>query len=194
MKRIYAAFALAGLLLSSVRPGAAEDIRLVNFTLFLRDDTVLSLGGKDRRLAGGESAFDIVVYEKDGESFKETRRIEWPKIAREVYAIDLINANLLVYDRAKLLLTGQDGTREVIAHGSLRRTDGGPLKDLYFSQFNRIADRWTRRSIPIERVKKVVLGATRLMVNTDNGTLYPPDYRFDPYTGAPLAESAIEAD
>jgi hypothetical protein len=59
-----------------------------------------------------------------------------------VYSIDLINANLLVYERAK----------------------------------------------------KVVLGATRLMVNPDNGTLYPSDYRFDPYTGTSLAESAIEAD
>jgi hypothetical protein len=194
MKRICVVSALVLLLLTAVGPGAAEKVRFVDFTLFLRDDTVLSLGSKDRRLAGSESAFDIVIYEKDGESFKETRRIEWPKIAREIYSIDLINANLFVYDRARLLLTGQDGAREVVEHGSLRRTDGGPLKDFYFNQFNRIASRWTRRSVPIERVKKVVLGTTRLMVNTDNGTLYPPDYRFDPYTGAPLTESAIEAD
>lgn len=45
-----------------------------------------------------------------------------------------------------------------------------------------------------ERAKKMVLVTTRLMVNPDNGTLYRPDYRFDPYTGTPLAQSAIEAD
>jgi hypothetical protein len=47
-------------------------------------------------------------------------------------------------------------------------------------------------SIPVERVRKLVLGTTRLMVNPTTGTLYPPDYRYDPYTGTPLAETALK--
>jgi hypothetical protein len=32
------------------------------------------------------------------------------------------------------------------------------------------------------------------MINTKTGTLYPPDYRYDPHTGDPLAETALTED
>jgi hypothetical protein len=68
------------------------------------------------------------------------------------------------------------------------------MDTLYYSEYNRVADRWTDASIPIERVKKLVLGTTQLMINTKTGTLYPPDYRYDPHTGDPLAETALTED
>ena len=194
MKKIFAFCAFAVWLLTAGLPAAAEETSLVHFTLFLRDDSVLNLDSKDRRLALDQSAFDIVAFEKSGETYKETGRIQWPRVTREIYSIDLINANRSVYDKAKLLLTRQDGSREVIEYGSLQQTGGTSLEDLYLSEYNRIAGRWTTRSIPIETVKKIVLGSTGLMVNPKTGTLYPPDYRYDPYTGAPLAETAIERD
>jgi hypothetical protein len=51
-----------------------------------------------------------------------------------------------------------------------------------------VADRWTDASIPIERIKKLVFGTTQFMINPKTGTLYPPDYRYDPHTGDPLSD------
>ena len=68
------------------------------------------------------------------------------------------------------------------------------MDTLYYSEYNRVAGRWAEMSIPIERVKKLVLGTTQLMINTKTGTLYPPDYRYDPHTGDPLVETALTED
>jgi len=68
------------------------------------------------------------------------------------------------------------------------------LDGFHFSEYNRIADQWTDRKIPIELVKKVVLGTTRLKINSSTGTLYPPDYRYDPHTGERLQDSALMED
>jgi hypothetical protein len=53
---------------------------------------------------------------------------------------------------------------------------------------------WVDRKIPIALIKKVVLGTTRLKINSSTGTLYPPDYRYDPHTGELLQESALMED
>lgn len=86
------------------------------------------------------------------------------------------------------------GTQVVIRYGWLHYTDGSPVDSIYYSEFNRIADRWRLSKIFIERIKKLVLGTTQLMINTSNGKLYPPDYRYDPHTGNPLVKTALKED
>lgn len=173
---------------------AAQERRIVHFTIFLKDNTVLRLDSRNKRVNAERSAFDIIEYKKDGRSFQEVKKIEWPELTRNVYSIDFINSSRLVYSKTKLLLTMQDNTQKVIPYGSLHYPDGTLMDTLYYSEYNRVADRWTDASIPIERVKKLVLGTTQLMINTKTGTLYPPDYRYDPHTGDPLAETALTED
>ncbi len=185
---------LLGLFLTAGPLWAAQESRIVHFTIFLKDDAVISLDSRKKRLNIERSAFDIIAYEKEGYSFRQVSQVEWPEIIRNIYSIDFINPNHAVHSKTKLLLTRQDDTQMVIRYGSLRYTDGDPVGELHYSEYNRVAGRWTEASIPIERIKKLVLGTTRLMINTATGTLYPPDYRYDPHTGAPLAESALKED
>ena len=183
------------LLLSQVQPSAADSYGIVHFTLFLRSNTVVRLDSKMRALNIERSAFNIVSYQKNGDSFGQERRLEWPEITSTIYSIDLVNPNRMAYSKAKLLLTRQDGTQFVIKYGSLYHAkDGTLLDEFYFSEYNRIAGQWADRKIPIETVKKVVLGTTRLKINPVTGTLYPPDYRYDPRTGEALVESALIED
>ena len=167
---------------------AAQERSIVHFSVFLKDNTVLRLDSRNKRVNIERSAFDIIEYKKEGHSFQEMRRIEWPEITRNIYSIDFINSNRLVYSKNKLLLTKQDNTQKVIPYASLHYTDGTLMDTLYYSAYNRVADRWTDASIPIEIIKKLVFGTTQLMINTKTGTLYPPDYRYDPHTGDPLSD------
>lgn len=180
------------LFLATTKLWATEENRIVHFTIFLHNGTVLDLDSREKRLNIERSAFDIITYEKDGDTFREVTKMTWPQITRDIYSIDLINTNRSTYSKAKLLLTLQDDTQRVIRYGSLYYTDGALVEKFYFSEYNRVAGRWTDMRVPIESVKKLVLGTTQLMVNPKTGTLYPPDYRYDPYTGTPLAESARE--
>jgi hypothetical protein len=172
----------------------AQERRIVHFTVFLQDNSALRLDSGKKRVNIERSAFDIIEFKKEGRSFKEMRKIEWPEVTRNIYSIDFINSNRLVYSKNKLLLTKQDNTQEVIPYGSLHYTDGTLMDTLYYSEYNRVANRWTDVNIPIERIKKLVFGTTQLMINTKTGTLYPPDYRYDPHTGEPLAETALAED
>lgn len=182
-------------LLSGQQPWAVENGGIVDFTLILRDDTVVRLDSKSRSLNIQRSAFNIVSYSREGDAFRQESRLEWPEITRTIYSIHLVNPNRMSYSKAKLLLTRQDDTQRVIKYGSLYHHNDGTLIDgIYFSEYNRIAGRWTDRKIPIAMVKKVVLGTTRLKINSATGTLYPPDYRYDPHTGEPLQESALMED
>jgi hypothetical protein len=177
------------------QPSAAEYVGIVDFTLILRDDTVVRLDSKSRTLNIQRSAFNIVSYTKKDDSFRQVGRLEWPEIVRTIYSIDLINAKRMSYSKAKLLLTKQDHSQLVMHYASLYHHEDDTLLDgFHFSEYNRIAGRWTDRKIPIASVKKVVLGTTRLKINSSTGTLYPPDYRYDPYTGEPLQESALMED
>jgi len=194
MRKPFICYLLLGLFLTTGRFGSAQESRIFHFTIFLRDNTVLSLDSTRKRLDIERSAFDIITYEKEGSSFRQVGKMEWPEITRNIYSIDLINFNRSIYSKAKLLLTKQDNSQMVIRYGSLHYTDGTPADNLYYSEYNRVADRWTEVTIPIERIKKLVLGTTQLMINTKTGTLYPPDYRYDPYTGTPLTESALKED
>jgi len=174
---------------------AVDGSGIVDFTLILRDDTVVRLDSKSRLLNIQKSAFDVVSYSENDGSFKQVDRLEWPEITRTIYSIDLVNSKRMSYSKAKLLLTGQDGSQSVIQFGSLYHYKDGTLLDgFHFSEYNRIADQWTDRKIPIELVKKVVLGTTRLKINSSTGTLYPPDYRYDPHTGERLQDSALMED
>jgi hypothetical protein len=172
----------------------AQERRIVHFTVFLQDNSALRLDSGKKRVNIERNAFDIIEFKKEGRSFKEMRKIEWPEVTRNIYSIDFINSNRLVYSKNKLLLTKQDNTQEVIPYGSLHYTDGTLMDTLYYSEYNRVANRWTDVNIPIGRIKKLVFGTTQLMINTKTGTLYPPDYRYDPHTGEPLAETALVED
>ena len=194
MKKALTAGLLLCLVLAPGRPWAAEEGRIVHFTLFLKNGAVIHMDSRQKRLNIESSAFDIALYEKNGETFRDVRTLEWPEITRQIYAIEFINTNRAVYTKSKLLLTRQDDSQTVVPYGSLYYTDGTPLDTFHYSEYNRIAGRWTRASVPLELVKKVVLGTTRLMVNPKTGALYPPDYRYDPYSGTPLAESALKED
>jgi hypothetical protein len=194
MKKSFALCIFTYLLLSG-QTVAAKYSRIVDFTLILRDDTVVRLDSKSRTLNIQRSAFNIVSYSKKGDQFRQVGRLEWPEIAGTIYSIDLVNSKRMSYSKAKLLLTRQNDSQSVIQFGSLyHHKDGTLLDGIHFSEYNRIAGRWTDRKIPIAMVKKVVLGTTRLKVNSSTGTLYPPDYRYDPYTGEPLQESALMED
>jgi hypothetical protein len=151
------------------------------------------LDSRNKRVNIERSAFDIIEYKKEGRS-QEMRKIEWPEVTRKIYSIDFINSNRLVYSKNKLLPTKQDNTQKVIRFGSLYHADGTPVNDLYYSEYNRVADRWTDVNIPIGRIKELIFGTTQLMINTKTGTLYPHDYRYDPHTGDPLAETALTED
>lgn len=192
MRKAFMCYLLMCLFLTTGRLWAAQENKIVHFTIFLKDKSVISLDSRNKRLNLNRSAFDIIVYEKDERSFRQVRKIEWPEITRNIYSIDLINSNLSTYSKAKLLLTKQDDSQMVIRHGSLHYVNGTPVDKLYYSEFNRMADRWTDVRIPIDRIKRLVLGTTQLMINTNTGTLYPPDYRYDPHTGTPLVESALK--
>jgi hypothetical protein len=194
MKERFLGYILLFIFLSTGSLLAEQGSRIVHFTIFLKDNTVLRLDSRNMRVNIERSAFDIIEYKKEGRSFQEVKKIEWPEVTRNIYSIDFINSNRLVYSKNKLLLTKQDNTQKVIPYGSLHYPDGTLMDTLYFSEYNRVADRWTDASIPIERVKKLVLGTTQLMINTKSGTLYPPDYRYDPHTGDPLAETALTED
>ena len=182
-------------LLLSGQNWAAEDGGIVDFTLILRNDTVVRLDSKSRTLNIQRSAFNVVSYIKEENSFRQVDRLEWPEITRTIYSIDLVNSKRMYYSKAKLLLTRQDNSQSVIKSGSLYHHKGGQLLDaIHFSEYNRIADQWVDRKIPIALIKKVVLGTTRLKINSSTGTLYPPDYRYDPHTGELLQESALMED
>jgi hypothetical protein len=146
------------------------------------------------RLDIERTAFDLITYEKQGQVFQQSNRLNWPDITREVYAIELINPNRSVYSKAKLLITRQDDTQSVLEYGSLHYTSGALLDNFHISKYNKVAGRWTDINIPVERVRKIVFGTTRLMVNPETRTLYPPDYLYDPRTGTPLMESALKED
>lgn len=188
-KSIFVGLMLLGLLLlTSGRLCAAAGGRIVDFTLFLKDDTVIRAGSRNMRLDIERTAFDIITYEKQDQAFQQSNRLSWPDITRDVYAIELINPNRSVYSKAKLLITRQDDTQTVIKYGSLHYTNGALLDNFHINEYNRVAGRWTEINIPVERVRKVVFGTTRLMINPQTGRLYPPDYRYDPRTGTPLIE------
>jgi len=191
--RSFVCYILLCLSLTTVDLHAAER-RIVHFTVFLRDNAVIRLDSRQRNLNIEKSAFDIITYKKEGESFRRVSKMQWPQIARDIYSIDLVNSNVSVYSKAKLLLTGQDGTQREIQYGALYYTDGSPVDRLYYSEYNRMAGRWTDVSIPIEMIRKLVLGTTRLMINPETGILYPPYYRYAPHTGKPLVESALKED
>jgi hypothetical protein len=194
MKERFLGYILLFIFLSTGGLLAAQESKIAHLTIFLRDNTVMHLDSRNKRVNIERSAFDIIEYKKEGRSFKEVKKIDWSEITRNIYSIDLINSNRLVYSKNKLLLTKQDNTQKVIPYGSLHYPDGTLVDTLYYSEYNRVADRWTDASIPIERVKKLVLGTTQLMINTKTGTIYPPDYRYDPHTGDPLAETALTED
>jgi hypothetical protein len=156
----------------------------------MRGNSALQADSRKLRLDIERTAFDIIVYEKQGEKLRMVNRMKWPEIAHTIYSIELLNPNRIIYYKDKLLLTMQDGTQSVIEYGSLYYADKDTALDRFFlSEYNRIAARWTQITIPVERVRKVVFGTTRLTINPETGTLFPPDYRFDPYTGAPLMDS-----
>ena len=183
----------------SLSPGhlwAAGKSGVVDFTIFLRDDRVFRLDSRKKLLNIERSAFNIIAYEKMGDSFRQVSKLEWPEITRDIYSIDLINSNRTTYSKAKILLTRQDDSQTEIQYGSLYyfNKDDTLVDTFYCSEYNEIASRWTETMIPIERVKKLVLGTTRLMINSKTGTLYPPDYRYDPHTGTPLVETALKED
>ena len=182
------------IVLTSSQLWAAQENQIVHLTVFLREDVVISFESRRKRLDIDKSAFDIITYEKVGLKFRQVSKMEWPEITRSIYSIDFINYNLSVYSKAKLLLNKQDGTQVVIRYGSLHYTDGSPVDSIYYSEFNRIADRWTLSKIPVERIKKLVFRTNQLMINTSNGKLYPPDYRYDPHTGNPLVKTALKED
>jgi hypothetical protein len=184
--------ALFSLLLLGAQSGGAQENRIVHFTMFLKNDAVVRLDSREKRLNIEKSAFDIIVYEKTGDRFRKVRKMQWPEITRSIYAIDLVNANRSTYSKAKLLITRQDGTQEVFQYGSLYRPEGDLVNAFFYSEYNRVAGRWTRQRVPLESVEKLVFGSNRLMVNPETGDLYPPDYRYDPHTGTPLAESALK--
>jgi hypothetical protein len=194
MRKPFVCYLLLCIVLTSSGLWAAQENKIVHLTIFLRDGFVISFDNRKKRLDIERSAFDIITYEKVGLKFQQVSKMEWPEITRSTYSIDLINYNISVYSKAKLLLNNQDSTQVVIRYGSLHYKDGSPVDNLYYSEFNRIADRWTSSKIPIERIKKLVLGTTQLMINTSNGKLYPPDYRYDPYTGNSLVKTAIRED
>ena len=194
MRKILIVYILIFIFLSTGSLLAAQESKIAHFTIFLRDNTVLHLDSRNKRVNIERSAFDIIEYKKEGRSFQEVKKIEWSEITRNIYSIDLINSNRLVYSKNKLLLTKQDNTQKVIPYGSFHYPDGTLMDTLYYSEYNRVAGRWAEMSIPIERVKKLVLGTTQLMINTKTGTLYPPDYRYDPHTGDPLVETALTED
>jgi hypothetical protein len=194
MKERFLGYILLFIFLSTGGLLAAQESKIAHLTIFLRDNTVMHLDSRNKRVNIERSAFDIIEYKKEGRSFKEVKKIDWSEITRNIYSIDLINSNRLVYSKNKLLLTKQDNTQKVIPYGSLHYPDGTLVDTLYYSEYNRVADRWTDASIPIERVKKLVLGTTQLMINTKTGALYPPDYRYDPHTGDPLVETALTED
>jgi hypothetical protein len=194
MRKILIVYILLFIFLSTGSLLAEQENRIVHYTIFLKDNTVLRLDSRNKRVNIERSAFDIIEYKKEGRSFKEVKKIEWPEITRSIYSIDLINSDRLVYSKNKLLLTKQDNTQKVIPYGSLLYPGGTLADTLYYSEYNRVAGRWTDASIPIERVKKLVLGTTQLMINTKTGALYPPDYRYDPHTGDPLVETALTED
>lgn len=194
MRKLLFCCLLLCLFLSTGLLWAAQQGRIVHFTIFLKDNTVISLDSRKKRLDIERSAFDIIEYNKDGRSFQEVKKIEWPEITRNIYSIDLINSNRLIQSKNKMLLTKQDNTQRVLRFGSLCRADGTPVNNLYYSEYNRVANRWTDVNIPVGRIKKLVFGTTQLMINTKTGTLYPPDYRYDPHTGDPLVETALTED
>jgi hypothetical protein len=194
MRKVLIVYILLFIFLSTGSLLAEQENRIVHYTIFLKDNTVLRLDSRNKRVNIERSAFDIIEYKKEGRSFQEMRKIEWPEVTRNIYSIDLINSNRLVYSKNKLLLTKQDNTQKVIPYGSLHYPDGTLMDTLYYSEYNKVADRWTDASIPIGRIKKLTFGTTRLMINTKTGTLYPPDYRYDPHTGDPLAETALTED
>lgn len=194
MRKILIVYILLFIFLSTGSLVAAQESKIAHFTIFLRDNTVLHLNSRNKRVNIERSAFDIIEYKKEGRSFQEVKKIEWPEITRNIYSIDFINSNRLIYSKSKLLLTKQDNTQKAVRFGSLYHADGTPVNDIYYSEYNRVADRWTDVNIPIGRIKKLIFGTTRLMINTKTGTLYPPDYRYDPHTGDPLAETAITED
>jgi hypothetical protein len=194
MKRYVLLYMASCLFLGAGWLCAAQKARIVHFTIFLKDDSVVTLDRRRKRLDIQRSAFDIIIYEKEGDTFRQVGRMDWPKITRNIYSIDLTNSYRMVYTKSKLLLRKHDGTQKLINNGSLHHADGEPVKNLLYTEYNRIAGRWTEASIPIENIKKIVLGTTQLMINTKSGALYPPDYRYDPYTGSALVESALEED
>lgn len=194
MRKPFIRYLLLCIVLTSSQLWAAQENQIVHLTVFLREDVVISFESRRKRLDIDKSAFDIITYEKVGLKFRQVSKMEWPEITRSIYSIDFINYNLSVYSKAKLLLNKQDGTQVVIRYGSLHYTDGSPVDSIYYSEFNRIADRWTLSKIPVERIKKLVLGTNQLMINTSNGKLYPPDYRYDPHTGNPLVKTALKED
>ena len=194
MRNRFVCYLLLYIVLTSSQLWAAQENKIDHLTIYLRDDFVISFDSRKKRLDIEKSAFDIITYEKVGLNFRQVSKMEWSEITRSIYSIDLINDKLSVYSKSKLLLNKQDGTQVVIRYGSLHYTDGSPVDSIYYRQHNRIADRWTQSKISIERIKKLVLGTSRLMINTSNGKLYPPDYRFDPYTGKPLVETALKED
>ena len=194
MKERFLGYILLFIFLSTGSLLAAQENRIVYFSIFLNDNTVISLDSRKKRLDIERSAFDIIEYKKEDRSFHEVKKIEWSEITRSIYSIDFINSNRLIYSKSKLLLTKQDNTQKAVRFGSLYHADGTPVNDIYYSEYNRVADRWTDVNIPIGRIKKLIFGTTRLMINTKTGTLYPPDYRYDPHTGDPLAETALTED
>jgi len=98
---------------------ASGNGRIVDFTLILRDDTVVRLDSKSRTLNIQRSAFNVISYSKKNDSFRQVGLLEWPEITRTIYSIDLVNSKRMSYSKAKLLLTRQDDSQSVIQFGSL---------------------------------------------------------------------------
>jgi hypothetical protein len=194
MNKYFIQFLLTYFLLSG-HTWATEGGGIVDFTLILRNETVVRLDSKSRTLNIQRSAFNVVSYVKEDDSFRQVDQLEWPEITRTIYSIDIVNSKRMSYSKAKLLITKHNDSQSVIKYGSLyHHKDGQLLDGIHFSEYNRIADQWVDRKVPIALIKKVILGTTRLKINSSTGILYPPDYRYDPHTGELLQESALMED
>ena len=61
MKKLIVCYLLLCIVLASSRLWAAQENKIVHLTIFLRDDVVLSLDNRKKRLDIERSAFDIIT-------------------------------------------------------------------------------------------------------------------------------------
>jgi hypothetical protein len=65
MRKNLVYYLLLCLFLPSGRLWAAQESRIVHFTIFLKNNTVLNLDSRKKRLDIERVAFDIITYKKD---------------------------------------------------------------------------------------------------------------------------------
>ncbi len=162
-----------------------------NIIVFLRDGSEIIFDGKKNKLSTSYFPYRIESYKNknDGKP-KWTKKLNEPPY--NFQDIELLIPDLQNYTKTKILITKTDGSQIVedyadfYWHTGSNSISSGTFK---YYELSPVTDEWEKIEKPINLIKSIHIGYTKLKINPKTGRKYPADMKFDPYDGSLLLVS-----